>query len=100
VCHEPRRCRHTRGPSTPADITAALAQAPACRRIVFETGRMAPMLLIDILGDSGTIEEIDENVLLEAMPEFRSVSAAGMNTGRPAAETEKSLRSSTERVSL
>src|SRR5580700_1057159 len=31
-------------PSTPADIAAELAQAPACRRIVFETGRMAPML--------------------------------------------------------
>jgi len=31
-------------PSTPADIAAALAQAPACERIVFETGRMAPML--------------------------------------------------------
>jgi len=34
-----RRCRRP-----PADIAAALAQAPACRRIVFETGRMAPML--------------------------------------------------------
>jgi transposase len=31
-------------PSTPADIAAALAQAPACRRVLFETGRMAPML--------------------------------------------------------
>ena len=31
-------------PSTPADIAAALARAPACQRIVFETGRMAPML--------------------------------------------------------
>jgi transposase len=31
-------------PSTPADIAAALEQAPACGRIVFETGRMAPML--------------------------------------------------------
>ncbi len=30
--------------STPADIAVALAQAPACVRIVFETGRMAPML--------------------------------------------------------
>jgi transposase len=30
--------------STPADIAAALAQVPACRRVVFETGRMAPML--------------------------------------------------------
>jgi transposase len=30
--------------STPADIAAALARAPTCRRIVFETGRMAPML--------------------------------------------------------
>src|SRR5204862_2370824 len=31
-------------PSTPADIAAELAQLPSCRRIVFETGRMAPML--------------------------------------------------------
>jgi transposase len=31
-------------PSSPADIASALAQAPACERIVFETGRMAPML--------------------------------------------------------
>ena len=32
-------------PSTPADIKAALARAPAaCRQVVFETGRMAPML--------------------------------------------------------
>ena len=31
-------------PSTPSDIEAALAGAPACRRVVFETGRMAPML--------------------------------------------------------
>jgi transposase len=31
-------------PSTAADIATALAQAPACRRVVFETGRMAPML--------------------------------------------------------
>jgi hypothetical protein len=31
-------------PSTAAGIAAALAQAPACRRIVLETGRMAPML--------------------------------------------------------
>jgi transposase len=31
-------------PSTPADIAAELAQVPACQRIVFETGRMTPML--------------------------------------------------------
>jgi transposase len=31
-------------PSTPADIAAELAEVPACQRIVFETGRMAPML--------------------------------------------------------
>ena len=31
-------------PSTPADIAAELAQVATCRRIVFETGRMAPML--------------------------------------------------------
>ena len=30
--------------SIPADIPAAFGQAPACGRIVFETGRMAPML--------------------------------------------------------
>jgi transposase len=34
--------RETKVPSTPADIEAALS--PACRRVVFETGRMAPML--------------------------------------------------------
>lgn len=33
-----------RVPSTPADIEDELAKAPACRRVVFETGRMAPML--------------------------------------------------------
>src|SRR5271169_2432788 len=31
-------------PSTSADIAAALARGPACGRILFETGRMAPML--------------------------------------------------------
>ncbi|MBV9531042.1 MAG: IS110 family transposase [Bradyrhizobium sp.] len=31
-------------PSTAADIAAALAQVPACQRVLFETGRMAPML--------------------------------------------------------
>ena len=30
--------------STPASITAALARVPAGRRVLFETGRMAPML--------------------------------------------------------
>ena len=34
----------TRVASTPADIDAALMEAPVCRRVVFETGRMAPML--------------------------------------------------------
>ena len=38
VVHEERTA------STPAAIAASLARAPACRRIVFETGRMAPML--------------------------------------------------------
>jgi transposase len=33
-----------RAPSTPADIAAALARVPGCRRILFETSRMAPML--------------------------------------------------------
>ena len=33
-----------KGRSTPADIDAALWRAPACQRVVFETGRMAPML--------------------------------------------------------
>ena len=31
-------------PSTPADIAAELTQVPTCRRVLFETGRMAPML--------------------------------------------------------
>src|SRR3954469_16818955 len=33
-----------RVPSTPANIVTALKQVPACRRVLFETGRMAPML--------------------------------------------------------
>ena len=31
-------------PSTPASIAAALAQVPSCQWVLFETGRMAPML--------------------------------------------------------
>jgi transposase len=31
-------------PSTPASIAAALARVPGCQRVLFETGRMAPML--------------------------------------------------------
>jgi hypothetical protein len=30
--------------SSPAAIASALAKAPPCQRVVFETGRMAPML--------------------------------------------------------
>jgi transposase len=33
-----------RAPSTPADVAVALARVPACRGILFETGRMAPVL--------------------------------------------------------
>src|SRR5499426_785788 len=33
-----------RVPSTPASIAAALAQVPSCQWVLFETGRMAPML--------------------------------------------------------
>ena len=47
VCVVTRRgavIHNAKVPSTPADIAAELAQVPACRRIVFETGRMAPML--------------------------------------------------------
>src|SRR5882762_827427 len=37
-------------PSTPADIAAALAQAPTCARVVFETGRMAPTIYHGLVG--------------------------------------------------
>ena len=33
-----------KAPSTPTSIAAALARVPNCRWILFETGRMAPML--------------------------------------------------------
>jgi transposase len=39
----------TKVPSTPADIEVALRGGPACRRVVFETGRMAPMLYHGLL---------------------------------------------------
>ncbi len=38
-------------PSTAADIAAELARLPDCRRIVFETGRMAP-ICITVCADS------------------------------------------------
>jgi transposase len=38
-----------RVPSTAADLDEELAKAPACRRVVFETGRMAPMLYHGLL---------------------------------------------------
>lgn len=41
----------TTAPSSPEAISAALAGAPPCTRVVFETGRMAPMLyhgLVDL----------------------------------------------------
>lgn len=34
----------TKVSSAPEAIAAALSRAPACRRVVFETGRMAPVL--------------------------------------------------------
>ena len=36
--------RETKAVSSSAAIAAALAAAPSCTRVVFETGRMAPML--------------------------------------------------------
>lgn len=36
--------QETTVPSSPGAISAALDGAPACKRVVFETGRMAPML--------------------------------------------------------
>ena len=36
--------RESKTSSTAQSITDELAKAPACRRIVFETGRMAPIL--------------------------------------------------------
>src|SRR5437762_6173257 len=47
VCVVPRNgtvIHQAKVPSTPADIAAELAQVPTCRRVLFETGRMAPML--------------------------------------------------------
>jgi len=35
--------------STAADLEEELAKAPECRRVVFETGRMAPMLYHGLL---------------------------------------------------
>ena len=39
-----RVVREVTAPTSPEAIAAALAEAPACTRVVFETGRMAPML--------------------------------------------------------
>lgn len=42
--------REVTAPTSPETIATALAEAPACTRVVFETGRMAPMLFHGLAG--------------------------------------------------
>src|SRR5467141_2799689 len=57
-------------PSTPADIKTALAGAPACRRVVFETGRMAPMLHHGLTGCGVPVICIESRQARQALKSF------------------------------
>ena len=57
-------------PSTPADIKTALAEAPACRRVVFETGRMAPMLHHGLTGCGVPVICIESRQARQALKSF------------------------------
>jgi hypothetical protein len=51
VCRDPKgyyRARDNRAFDACQHIVAALARVPACQRVLFETGRMAPMLFHDL----------------------------------------------------
>jgi transposase len=55
--------------STPIAIAAALTKAPQCRRVVFETGRMAPML------DHGLLEAGVAIVCIESRQAYQALKA-------------------------
>ena len=57
-------------PSTPADIKTALAGAPACRQVVFETGRMAPMLHHGLTGCGVPVICIESRQARQALKSF------------------------------
>src|SRR5947209_4434528 len=56
--------------STPADLEAELARAPACCRIVFETGRMAPMLHHGLTGCGVPVICIESRQARQALKSF------------------------------
>src|SRR5207302_3431688 len=73
VCVEDRGGAVIRGvkvPCTPADIKTALAGAPACRRVVFETGRMAPMLHHGLTGCGVPVICIESRQARQALKSF------------------------------
>jgi transposase len=53
--------------STPAAIVAALAGAPPCQRVVFETGRMAPMLYHGLRDAGVTVVCIESRQAYQAL---------------------------------
>src|SRR6266478_7911021 len=57
-------------PSTPADIKTALAGAPARRRVVCETGRMAPMLHHGLTGCGVPVICIESRQARQALKSF------------------------------
>jgi transposase len=66
----PRAVHQVKIPSTPADIKTALAGAPACRRVVFETGRMAPMLHHGLTGCGVPVICIESRQARQALKSF------------------------------
>jgi transposase len=53
--------------STPEAICSALSRAPQCRRVVFETGRMAPMLHHGLIGRGAPVICIESRHAYQAL---------------------------------
>jgi transposase len=67
VDREGRVVHESKVPSTPADIDGALLLAPACKRVVFETGRMAPMLYHGLIQRSVPVICIESRQAYQAL---------------------------------
>src|SRR5258705_11693127 len=59
-------------PSTPADIKTALAGAPACRRVVFQTRPIAPMVHYGLTGCGVPMISIESRQARQALAALAS----------------------------
>src|SRR5437868_13310968 len=76
-------------PSTPADIATELAQVPTCRRILFETGRMAPMLYHGLSKLGLPVVCVESRQAYQALKCHPVVDHRSQEAGRPASHSRE-----------